>query len=203
LKPEIDFRSLTIIFTTSLVVGLVFNYFNPKGIPLVRPAAKINWASDSELYINQPNSQLQTDSSVIDAKSDEPKTVKNSISDAEKNDLNKKEKEFTSLPPKAITLAQAYKLFNQKVIFIDARNRDDYDKSRVKNALSLPFYEFDGYKDILKKIPQDELIVIYCNGPECDLSDMLAEELYKIGYGNILIFKGGWEEWEKAGYPYE
>ncbi|MFW6122822.1 MAG: rhodanese-like domain-containing protein [Thermodesulfobacteriota bacterium] len=31
----------------------------------------------------------------------------------------------------------------------------------------------------------------------------MAQELMDMGFPQVVVIKGGWEEWEKAGYPTE
>lgn len=50
---------------------------------------------------------------------------------------------------------------------------------------------------------RDQLIVTYCGGPECPMSQMLADNLAKLGYTNVIRFTGGLMAWEKAGYELE
>ena len=42
-----------------------------------------------------------------------------------------------------------------------------------------------------------------CAGPECEDSELLARELYTMGYTNLLVFRGGYEAWTEAGLPVE
>jgi rhodanese-related sulfurtransferase len=52
-------------------------------------------------------------------------------------------------------------------------------------------------------IPTDAEIVVYCNGPKCPNSAQAAEKLEAFGYTNVLVFKGGLEEWKAASLPVE
>lgn len=103
--------------------------------------------------------------------------------------------------PKVISLKQALKLHEANVIFIDARANEDFLKGHIKSAINLPFYEFDKYKENLRGISKDDPIVCYCEGAECDLSDMLGKKLALMGYNKVFIFFGGWYAWSDAKYP--
>lgn len=53
-------------------------------------------------------------------------------------------------------------------------------------------------------IPTDAEIVVYCNSPKCPKnSAQAAEKLEAFGYTNVLVFKGGLEEWKAASLPVE
>ena len=43
------------------------------------------------------------------------------------------------------------------------------------------------------------------NGPvvDCDDSELLARELYSMGFSRLFVYKGGFEEWENSGMPVE
>jgi rhodanese-related sulfurtransferase len=45
--------------------------------------------------------------------------------------------------------------------------------------------------------------VTYCSSFECEASTIAAQKLDKYGFKNVLEFKGGLEDWKKAGYPTE
>ena len=104
---------------------------------------------------------------------------------------------------KAITLKQAYLLFNQNVLFIDARDYVEYEIGHINNAVSLPYLDFDEYKTILDTIPKSIPIVAYCDGKDCDLSILLGDKLFELGYKEVYIFFGGWIDWQMANYPVE
>jgi len=46
--------------------------------------------------------------------------------------------------------------------------------------------------------PQDALL-IYCSGYECDDSLVLASYLQEAGFTNIVIYAGGYSEWQQYG----
>ena len=47
---------------------------------------------------------------------------------------------------------------------------------------------------------RNRLVVTYCGGPECPMSQMLADRLATMGYENVIRFTGGLQAWEDAGY---
>ncbi|HEX2869484.1 MAG TPA: rhodanese-like domain-containing protein [Ignavibacteriales bacterium] len=116
-------------------------------------------------------------------------------------EMTAKENEVPLSEPKVISLKEALKFHEANVIFIDARANEDFLKGHIKNAINVPFYEFDKYKENLRGISKDEPIVCYCEGAECDLSDMLGEKLASMGYKMVFIFFGGWYAWSDAKFP--
>lgn len=103
--------------------------------------------------------------------------------------------------PKNISLKEALKLHEANVIFIDARESEDYLNGHIENAVNIPFYEFDKFEKMLKSIPMDEPLVSYCSGSDCELSIMLGNKLASLGYEKVFIFFGGWNSWSEAKYP--
>jgi len=84
---------------------------------------------------------------------------------------------------------------------IDARTAKAYSQGHIAGAVN--YYGGEVQKHIpamLASVPRDRAIVIYCDGgPECELSHHVADALKGFGFGPMLIYMGGWEEWEKRG----
>jgi rhodanese-related sulfurtransferase len=90
----------------------------------------------------------------------------------------------------------------ENVIVVDARSDAEYQAGRITGAVNIPYDQLVDYYDQLKStIPLDALIVCYCESVTCDNSENLAKELGFMGYINVLVYRGGWEEWEAAGNP--
>lgn len=171
---KINFTSVASIVLVSSTLGLILNAYHSKGIPLVKEERILNWADDSSQV---ENGNVPTDS-----------TTRN-------------EKTIELDEAKAITTKQAYELFNNKALFVDARDYVEYEISHIKGAISLPYVEFDEYKSVLDTIPKNTPLVAYCDGRECDLSIMLGDKLFEIGYKEVYIYFGGWIDWQQANYP--
>ena len=105
--------------------------------------------------------------------------------------------------PKQIHLKDAFDLYNADVIFLDAREPEDYKLGHIKNAINVYADDFETYRKKLENISHDEPVVTYCSGSDCDLSIVLGTKLSRLGYKKIFVFFGGWNEWEKASYPVE
>jgi rhodanese-related sulfurtransferase len=104
-----------------------------------------------------------------------------------------------------LTMEKAKAEFDRGVaIFLDARDREEYEEGHVRGALSLPVRHIEIYYPGMKKLlPKEAHIIVYCASPECNASLYLAEELVKLRYEHIEVMLGGWEEWEELGYPDE
>ena len=99
-----------------------------------------------------------------------------------------------------MSLSAAYikKLMEDKAayVLIDARPKRVADKGMIPSAINISDSEFDKNVD---KLPADKatLLIYYCGGLECVLSDNSAEKAKKLGYTNILTYPPGYPEWEK------
>jgi len=169
---KIKFIPIIYIILTSSLVGLIINFISPNGIPLIKAERKISFVEDS-LNINDANEVIK-----------ESNIENNAFEEA-----------------KAITLKQAYSLFNQDALFIDARDHVEYEIGHIKGAISLPYAEFEKYKSVLESISKEVPLVTYCDGKDCDLSILLGDKLFEMDYKQVYIFFGGWIDWQVNNYP--
>lgn len=89
---------------------------------------------------------------------------------------------------------------NARFVLVDVRSREDYDKSHLPGALSIPLEDIRDYAD---RLDRGEEIVTYCGGFQCPASTEAAKELMKLGFNNVRDYKGGIQEWTEKGYPAE
>ena len=87
-------------------------------------------------------------------------------------------------------------------IFLDARDPEDYESGHIQNAINIPYDYYEDYEDVMDGLDDAGIYIIYCSGGECSLSIALADYLYyeKL-LDKLLIFEGGWPEWQDAVYP--
>jgi rhodanese-related sulfurtransferase len=110
------------------------------------------------------------------------------------NSLNKQIKE--------ISIDEALNLIKlSHPVIIDARNESDYQKSKIENAINIPAKKFEEYLEQVLAIPQDALIIIYCEGIHCNLSHQLADKMTAFGFKNLNIMYEGIEGWQKRNLP--
>ena len=121
---------------------------------------------------------------------------KGMITARSKNDIVGKKSE--------IELADAIALYQQGVLFVDARAEDFYKTGHIKGAISLPVENFfDKIAAFQKQYPETTAVITYCSGRECSDSHDLAENLTQAGYANVRIFIDGYPAWESQGQPVE
>ncbi|MGD1045197.1 MAG: rhodanese-like domain-containing protein [Bacteroidota bacterium] len=103
-----------------------------------------------------------------------------------------------------ISLATAKELFeSNNALFIDARHEFDYQAGHIRGAVNVALKKFDTHLTWLNRISKDKLLVVYCDGAECNSSIELAVKLMESGFTNVKVFFGGWQEWNSAKLPIE
>ena len=207
---KIELKTVLLIILVSSLLGITYNYFSPTGIPLFPEQKTLKQASDSLFYSSsldsseiknidtgkqtevKKNNKIEEKSPEISLKNDKEKSIA-------KNDTKKN----VQTEPLSINLKQAYTLYKKNVLFIDAREPEDYKAAHIKNAINIPMDHFDDYEYMLKKIDKNQQIVTYCAGSDCDLSIVLGNVMFDMGYKKLYVFFGGWNDWQKAKYPVE
>ncbi|MFH2046946.1 MAG: rhodanese-like domain-containing protein [Pseudomonadota bacterium] len=104
-----------------------------------------------------------------------------------------------------ISLEKAVQLFRQNgAIFMDARSLEEYNEGHIKGAISFPYMEVDSkFVEIMSEIPEDSVIITYCDGETCELSIDLADFLRNTGYKKVWALLNGWTVWQQNRLPVE
>ena len=103
---------------------------------------------------------------------------------------------------KTVNLAQAYALFQQGSLFIDARPADEFNELHVPKSLNItPDMVEAGVAEKVAGLARDREIVVYCGQVSCDLALKVAEKLQSLGFTRVTAFMGGFRAWDEAGYP--
>lgn len=117
-----------------------------------------------------------------------------------------------ALPFQVIGLEEVKRLFDdpksglRAYVFVDARADEPFQRGHIPGAVQCDYYRIDFYiENVLNRVLGAEKVVVYCNGGDCEDSLHVCGELVnsQVPWGNIYLFKGGWQEWAAAGYPVE
>lgn len=102
-----------------------------------------------------------------------------------------------------IDLAEATRLNSMKgVVFCDGRSLREWEAGHIPGAVSLPLGDFDNsYDKVKKRLKKASILVSYCHGEGCRLSDALAQRLTDKGFKDIAVFWGGYPAWMGAHLP--
>jgi rhodanese-related sulfurtransferase len=89
-------------------------------------------------------------------------------------------------------------------LLIDARAGAAFSAGHIPGALSLPLGEFAAaFSRLEPELRAASLLVVYCSDRTCGDSPELARRLWDQGLKNILLFKGGMEDWSGRGHAVE
>jgi rhodanese-related sulfurtransferase len=92
------------------------------------------------------------------------------------------------------------------VVFVDARNDQEYQAGHIPRAWQFNHYRAEAYlPTVLPVCLTAEKIVVYCNGGECEDSEFAAVVLRDAGVPreNLFVYVGGISEWMTNGLPVE
>jgi rhodanese-related sulfurtransferase len=105
--------------------------------------------------------------------------------------------------PVQITIQEAKLHFDAKTaLFVDARSLSEYEGGHIPGAIRLTSDEALRTPDRVKALGGPyRSIVAYCNGGGCDASLELARVLVAAGYRRVMVYTGGFPEWDAAGLP--
>lgn len=118
----------------------------------------------------------------------------------------------TSLPgAKIISAVEAKTLIEKGMPVYDVRHEEEFKKAHVPSSISVPYKEgsakevdFDRGDDqfALNKLPKDKNapFIMYCDGTICWKSYKSAVMAIEAGWKNIYWFRGGFPEWNEAGF---
>jgi len=103
-----------------------------------------------------------------------------------------------------IDLVEARRVVESGASVIDARRKSAYDEGHIPGAILFDYFDMGTYRDqVLPLLSNEGEIMVYCSESTCDDSELLAKELYLLGFTKLLVFKGGFAEWSGAGLPVE
>jgi rhodanese-related sulfurtransferase len=111
-----------------------------------------------------------------------------------------------------VALTEAQELFQdprhetEQVIFVDARNRRHYEEGHLPGAFHLDhFYPEETLSEVLPAALMAEVVVVYCNGGDCEDSEFVAIFLREAGVpgDRLRVYPGGISEWREEGLAVE
>lgn len=83
---------------------------------------------------------------------------------------------------------------------VEVLSKEDYDKGHLPMAVNIPVDKLEALAPAMLPDKQQR-IVVYCSDFLCTASTGAARFLQSMGYVNVLDYKGGKDDWTKAGLP--
>ncbi len=90
--------------------------------------------------------------------------------------------------------------------FIDARDDAHFQAGHVPSAIQLDYYHPENYlAAVMPAAMIAQEIVVYCNGGDCEDSELAATLLTTGGIPSqkLIVYGGGFGEWKTNGWPVE
>ena len=82
------------------------------------------------------------------------------------------------------------------VLFVDARQKRDFEAGHVKGAINIPVDANDTLRrNAVRDVSPGDPMVVYCQSVNCSFADIVAGKLRLDGFFNAAILPGGWMEW--------
>jgi rhodanese-related sulfurtransferase len=106
--------------------------------------------------------------------------------------------------PIQMQVATVKRFFDARgALFLDARDPAEYEKGHIPGAIRLTNVEAQNEPERLKALPslQGKPTIVYCEGGACEASLELARFLIESGWKKVLVYMGGYPEWQAAGHP--
>jgi rhodanese-related sulfurtransferase len=94
-------------------------------------------------------------------------------------------------------------LADNSAILVDTRTRAEFVAGHIPGARSLDGPPSDYVAVVERMVAGDKskALVLYCNGPFCQASKRLAEQLVDIGFSNVRRYQLGLPVWRALGGP--
>jgi len=88
------------------------------------------------------------------------------------------------------------------LLVVDAREPGEFAAGHIAGAMNLPYNDALAEPERLRRLGEaGRPIAVYCSGGTCELSMDLAKLMIEHGRRKVLVYEGGYPEWEQAGYP--
>jgi len=92
-------------------------------------------------------------------------------------------------------VVHAESLDAMRAVFLDAREREEYQVSHLPGAAWIGYSDFDAVR--LSALPKDQMIVVYCSVGY--RSGKISAQLRKDGFNNVFNLWGGIFHWYNTG----
>ena len=99
-----------------------------------------------------------------------------------------------------VSTAEAKKLFDKGVAFVDVRSSRDWEAGRIPGAVHIELKKELTEAAMAERFTKDQPLVIYCNSTGCMRSSQAAEKAISWGYKNIYYYRLGLPDWKHNGY---
>lgn len=196
-------RDVAMFMIAAIGLAIGFNSMNPKSIAWVKPEFDRQAATQADIdrYLSQPPPAPMQKNEIIQQAPVQEKAEPQLAATTQKSAVETSTPAPTFTPEPGIVREIKYDMFVRLLegtqnYLIDARGADKFAQGHINGAVNFFGGEVQSrIPDVLSSVPRDRVILIYCDGGECELSHHVADVLKQFGYGPVFIFTGGWAEW--------
>jgi rhodanese-related sulfurtransferase len=97
-----------------------------------------------------------------------------------------------------VTTAQAIQMINQqKALFIDVREKDEFEKEHIADAVNMPVSTLNDAQ-VKQKDKAKPIIIVCASGQRARAA---VKQLKAKGFSDLYVLKGGINEWKAAKLP--
>lgn len=164
-----------LIMVVASLLGLVVNSFHPRKVSLAFKRPSLQYASDSLFAENLPSVNINSQGDPAQPS----QMVRDELIIINANQL----RQLVS---------------RQQAILLDARIPSEYEAGHLPSAMLLPFDLLYDYEQQISKLPKDKWLICYCDGPPCDLGELLAKELLLRDFQKVAVYQDGLNDWKKS-----
>lgn len=99
-----------------------------------------------------------------------------------------------------ISVEETQQRLKEGATLIDVRENNEWEAEHARGARHIGRGVIE--RDIVHQIPDKNAeLILYCGGGY--RSALAADNLQKMGYGNVFSMAGGWAAWKQANAPAE
>jgi len=91
-------------------------------------------------------------------------------------------------------------MVRNEIIVVDTLAPTYWSQEHLPGAINLPIEDVE--KSVAAILPDKSAwIATYCSSRLCSTSHAVAGKLARLGYSNIVTYRGGLQDWVEAGLP--
>jgi rhodanese-related sulfurtransferase len=88
------------------------------------------------------------------------------------------------------------RVFNDGALIVDARNLKQHALGAIPGSVCVsPASSDKELASLLRRIALDKTVIVYCNNRRCGSDLALATRLSRLGFVDLQIYDGGYEDW--------
>jgi rhodanese-related sulfurtransferase len=104
---------------------------------------------------------------------------------------------FTEKVLPRVERADVERALSRGDLVIDARSKDEFERSSIAGAVSLPVDWVETRRiNLLPGVDQSKPLIVYCQNRHCGISKRVAQLLRLDGFRDVRLYEGGIDEWE-------